>query len=197
MRFNKNLATVHAYLCADGYVIRNPKTQNHKYYHTGFRNTNLILLKDFQEKFQNYFKIKPRLVEGERCIVQSKKTFQKLTENYSYYSYHWKMPGLSKLHSKFWLRAFFDCEAWVECQKGKSRTIRLECVNFNGIKSIQNALLRFNVESKIKTRLRKERTIYRMNICGLDDLKKFQTHIGFHHPNKKIKLDNAIYSYKS
>jgi len=29
---------LHAYLCADGYVIRNPKTQKHNYYYVGLRN---------------------------------------------------------------------------------------------------------------------------------------------------------------
>jgi len=27
MRFDENLIIVHAYLCADGYVIKNPETQ--------------------------------------------------------------------------------------------------------------------------------------------------------------------------
>ena len=55
MKFDKNLAAIHAYLCSDGYVIKNPRTQKHKYYYIGFRNTNLILLKDFQKKFNDYF----------------------------------------------------------------------------------------------------------------------------------------------
>ena len=59
LKFNKDLAAVHAYLCADGYVIRNPKGKS-KYYYIGFRNMNTFLLDDFERRFFNYFKIKPR-----------------------------------------------------------------------------------------------------------------------------------------
>lgn len=37
MKFNKNLSAIHAYLCADGYVIKNHSTQKHKYCHIGLR----------------------------------------------------------------------------------------------------------------------------------------------------------------
>ena len=59
MKLDENLAAVHAYLCADGYVIKNSEAQKQKYYMIGFRNTNLILLKDFQDKFEKVFGVKP------------------------------------------------------------------------------------------------------------------------------------------
>ena len=80
MKFDDNLAIVHAYLCADGYVIKNPPTQKNKYYYIGFRNTNQKLLKDFQKRFKKYFKVKPRLIKGERCIVQNKETYENLVK---------------------------------------------------------------------------------------------------------------------
>jgi hypothetical protein len=49
MKFNNNLSAIHSYLCGDGYVIKNPKTQKHKYYHIGLRNTNQTLLRDFKK----------------------------------------------------------------------------------------------------------------------------------------------------
>ncbi|MFO8016942.1 MAG: LAGLIDADG family homing endonuclease [Candidatus Woesearchaeota archaeon] len=58
LKFNRDLSIIHAYLSADGYVIKNPKTQKRKYYYIGFRNTNERLLQDFEERFYNYFKIK-------------------------------------------------------------------------------------------------------------------------------------------
>jgi hypothetical protein len=48
MRFNEDLAKIHAYLCGDGCVSKNKKENKHKYYKIDFRNTNLVLLKDFQ-----------------------------------------------------------------------------------------------------------------------------------------------------
>ncbi len=64
MKFDQNLAAIHGYLCGDGYVIKNPNTQKHKYYHIGLRNTNDVLLKDFQQKFKAVFNIEPRITEG-------------------------------------------------------------------------------------------------------------------------------------
>lgn len=194
--FDENLAAVHAYLCADGYVIRNPPTQKHKYYYIALRNTNIILLKDFQDRFEKYFGIKPILKEGQRCKVQSKEIYHKLVKQFvSFYSWEWRMPSLSKKNMKFWLRAFFDCESYVEAQKGKSRTVRLECVNKTGLESVRNALMKhFDIESSIKER--KGRNIMRLSICGKDDLLKFQKEIGFLHPAKSKKLEEAIRSFK-
>ena len=54
LKFNINLSIIHAYLCGDGYVVKNPTTQKKKYYYIGFRNTNKILLDDFENNFYNY-----------------------------------------------------------------------------------------------------------------------------------------------
>lgn len=193
MHFNEDLSTIHAYLCADGYVIKNPETQKHKYYYIGFRNQNTVLLKDFQRRFKKIFGIKPYICKDGRCRIQSKEIFEKLTKNFIYYSSGWKMPFLSKENLKLWLRAFFDCEAWVEVQKTKSRAIRLECVNKKGLEQIKNALEVFGIFSSIKEK--KGRKIWRLNICGKDDLQKFKKSIGFLHPNKSKRVIEALESY--
>ena len=46
-----DLISIHAYLCADGYVIKS-KNPKYKYFKIGLRNTNPVLLRDFQEKFE-------------------------------------------------------------------------------------------------------------------------------------------------
>lgn len=193
MKFNSDLSAIHGYLCADGYVVKNPETQKHKYYHIALRNTNIILLEDFQERFTRTFGIKPRMVEG-RCIAQSKDIFHKLTEEYSYYSYEWKLPKLSKENLRFWLRAFFDCEAWVELQRAKNRAVRVDSVNNNGLRRISLALRRFGINSTVKKR---KNNMVRLSICGLDDLEKFQKYIDFLHPDKKSKLRDATNSYRN
>ena len=133
MKFDENLAAVHAYLCADGYVIKNPKTQKQKYYMIGFRNTNLTLLKDFQEKFEKVFGIKPYLIEGERCRIGNKEIYGLLTKEFgSFYSWEWRMPKLNKKLMKIWLRAYFDCEGWVTCKSHQNRMIGADCVNEKG-----------------------------------------------------------------
>ena len=194
MKFDENLSSLHAYLCGDGYVIGNSEGKGHKYYMIGFRNMNLKLLKDFQKKFNLYFGLKPIITrDKDRCKIGNKKIYYFLTKNYSYYSYEWNLPKLSKKNLKYWLRSFFDCEAWVENQPRKSRFIGLECCNYEGIVSIQNSLERFNINSQI--RKKKDRTIWSLTICGLDNLKRFRKQVGFLHPNKNKKLDLAINSY--
>ncbi|MFH1276595.1 MAG: LAGLIDADG family homing endonuclease [Candidatus Woesearchaeota archaeon] len=193
MKFDKNLAAIHGYLCGDGYVITNPKDQKHKYYHIGFRNTNKELLEDFQRKFQMVFGFKPYITNEGRCRIQNKEIYFFLTKKFSYYSYEWQLPTLSNNNLKFWLRVFFDCEGWVENQPRKSRLIGLDCCNQKGLLTVQNALKKFWIKTQIKKKV--NRTIWRLTICGLDDLNKFQSKVGFLHPEKKLKLNKTISSY--
>lgn len=194
MKFDKNLAAIHGYLCGDGYVIKNPKHQKHKYYYIGFRNTNIVLLKDFQEKFKAVFGIEPIITTNkDRCKAQNKEIFYYLTKDYSFYSYEWKLPELSRENLRYWLRAFFDCESWIENQPRQSRLIGLDCCNETGLLSVQKALKRFGIKSKVKKRL--NRTIWRLTICGFKNIQLYQNHINFLHPNKRQILSEALKSY--
>lgn len=194
MKFDQNLAAIHAYLCGDGYVIKNPENQKKKYYYIGLRNTNLTLLKDFQSKFKSYFGIEPIITNGiDRCKIQNKAIYYQLTKDYSFYSYEWELPPLSKENLKFWLRAFFDCEGWVENQPKKSRLISLDCCNKKGIIQVKNALQRLYINSQLTKK--KNRTIWRLTICGKENLQRYQSLIGFLHPQKKQRLENALGSF--
>lgn len=194
MRFTPELAAVHGYLCGDGYVCKHKPFQKHKYYHIGFRNTNQFLLKDFQKKFQICFGLIPYIVEG-RCRIQNKQIYSQLTKEYSYYSYEWKLPQLNMRNAGCWLRAFFDCEGWVENRPGKSRLIGLECCNKQGLYQVQSQLLRFGISTTVKKKT--SRRIWRLTICGRKKLELFQQNIGFLHPEKKKKLQEALYSYQN
>ena len=196
MKFNQDLASIHAYLCADGYVIRNPITQKHKYYYIGLRNTNIILLKDFQNKFKQVFALMPIITNDGRCKIQNKNIFFQLTKDFSYYSDEWSLPKLSLEKLKCWLRSYYDCDGWVEVQKSKSRVIGLESINKNGLEQIKNSLLRFGIKAS-EVKKRKNRNIYCINICGKDNIIKFKENIDFLHPNKNKKLLEAINSYKT
>src|SRR3989344_9396288 len=151
MKFNENFAAIHAYLSADGYVIKNPATQKHKYYHIGLRNTNETLLKDFQNKFNKQFKIKSHIAKDGRCRIQNKQLYYKLTKDYSFYSKEWQLPeSLPKRLLSVWLRAFFDCESWVFVKVHQNRQIGVDSINHKGLKSIQQALGNFGIESILK-----------------------------------------------
>jgi len=194
MKFDENLTAIHAYLCADGYLIKNPPTQKHKYYRIGFRNTNLVLLKDFQEKFEKVFRLKPFIRKEGRCEKSSKEIYEKLTKKFgSFYSYHWTAPKLNNKLSKIWLRAFFDCEGWIFCKTHQNRHIGLDSVNEEGINQI--IILLKGLEIKVIKRIIKNRNIYRILIYGEKNLIKFKEKIGFLHPEKSLKLDLSIGDY--
>ena len=147
---DKNLVSVHSYLCADGYVIRNPETQKNKYYMIGFRNYNKFLLKDFYDNFYRYFNKKPHIVEG-RVRIGSKKIYNYLTNKFgSFYSKDWNLPKIGKDDLKIWLRSYFDCDSWIMCRKARDRHIGLDSINHKGLIQIQESLLKFNINSKIK-----------------------------------------------
>lgn len=187
LKFDKNLASIHAYLCADGYVIKNPKTQKQKYYYIGFRNTNLILLKDFQKRFLEYFGVKPRLIEGQRCVIQNKEVYNRLINQFvSFYSHEWKMPLINKKLSRLWLKAFFDCEGWVFCKSHQNRHIGLDSVNEKGLDQIIQILNNLGIRTIKK--INKKRKMFRIFIYGKENLKKFEKEIGFLHPEKFKKL---------
>ena len=191
MDFDENLSAVHAYLCADGYVVKNPPTQIHKYYRIGFRNTNLVLLKDFQERFEKFFKIKPRLVKGERCELGSRELYELLTKEFgSFYSWHWTMPDLSLEMSKIWLRAYFDCEGWVTCKSHQDRQLGIDCVNEKGLIQIKLALEKLGIKSIVKKRNTRE--IYHLSIYGKDNIRRFKEAIGFLHPAKSERLNITV-----
>lgn len=195
MKFDEDLSAIHGYLCADGYVVKNPREQKHKYYRICLRNTNTVLLKDFQERFFRKFGVKPIIYRDERCCVHSKQLYFKLTKNWSFYSHEWKLPKLSKNNLQYWLRAFFDCDGYVELQPAKSRTVSLDLVNLPGLKQIYQALKRFGMSSSIKPK--KGGMLWGLTIAGKDDLEKFSKNIGFLHPEKNKKLEEALNSCRN
>ncbi len=179
---DKNLAAIHGYLCSDGYVVKNPLTQKQKYYHIALRNTSLVLLKDFQKKFEKVFGLKPKITnQFDRCKIGSKKLYFYLTEAFgSFYSREWKMPvGLMDNKSMaLWLRAFFDCEASVYVKERHSRFICMESVNFEGLQEIRKQLETvFGISSIIKER--RGRETLQLLIYGKENLIKFRKEIGF------------------
>lgn len=190
---NSDLASLHAYLCADGYVVKG-KNPKHKYYPIGLRNINLVLLKDFQKKFKNVFNLKPHIYRNERCRIGSKEICNTLQTSFgSFYSKDWRLPNISKEQLKCWLRSYFDCEAWVFNKERQNRHIGLDSTNKVGLSQIQKALSKFNIQSQIK-KIR-NRTISRLMIYGKFNLISFQKEINFLHPTKKQKLEQAINSY--
>jgi hypothetical protein len=192
-----DFAAVHAYLCADGYVIRNPDTQKQKYYYIGLRNTNKTLLIDFQKKFEKVFGVKPYLNKDvDRCSVGSKSIYFNIVNNYgSFHSREWSvLKHMNKEQAALWLRAFFDCEGWVWVRKAKNRAIGTDSVNHRGLQQVAELLKEhFDINTSIRPRSNRDTTT--LCIYGKDQLIKFEKEIGFLHSFKKKRLREAIETY--
>jgi hypothetical protein len=195
---NEDLAAIHAYLCSDGYVSGPRAGAKHTHYHIGLRNTSPVLLEDFQQKFARVFKKEPIISKcKDRCNTWNKEIFCWLMGNFgSFHSDKWTLPDcfLAKELLAPWLRAFFDCEGWVEVTARKSRIIGAESINTAELQKISRCLKEiFSVNSGF--RLRNGRNTASLTICGRDDLLKFKEAIGFLHPSKKKKLEEALASF--
>ena len=193
----EDLAAVHGYLCADGYVISHKRGGKRKYYLAALRNTEIALLEDFTIRFERVFGLRPKISIGANLAsLHSKEIYRWLTETFGpFYSYKWRFPKIfrTKKLKAIWLRAVFDCESWVNCKKGADRHIGIEMVNRRGIIQIRGLLSEFKIPAKFKAR--KTRNIFRLNIFGKGNIETFRREIGFLHPKKKAKLQEALDSY--
>ncbi len=192
-----DLAALHGYLSGDGCVVKNPSGQSHKYYRVDFRNTEPVLLRDFQERFEAIFLDIP-VISGrqDRCTKSSKGAYEFFTTKFgSFYSREWRMPEMTDECAAVWLRAFFDCEGWVVCSRGKNRAIGIESVNLPGLHQIKNSLeRRFGIQTSTPVK-KKNRDIHSLHIWGRENLRKFYEKVGFLHPGKQTLLREALNSY--
>ena len=196
MKNSLDFAAVHSYLCADGYVCRNLPTQKQIYYRIGLRNNDEVLLKDFQEKFERIFGIKPHLRKDGRCEIGSKSIYFNIVNNYgSFHSREWNvLKEMDKEQAALWLRAFFDCEGWVWVRKAKNRAIGVDSVNHRGLQQVAE-LLKEHFDINTSIRPRSNRDTATLCIYGKDQLIKFEKEIGFLQPFKNGRLREAIETY--
>ncbi|HLC79050.1 MAG TPA: LAGLIDADG family homing endonuclease [archaeon] len=194
---DENLASIHAYLCADGYFTSGKLSSKHKYYVMALRNTNQVLLTDFQAKFNRVFGIVPKIYAGSRSIVHNKELYFLIKRAFtSFYSNEWNFPAdvfTTRALKAAWLRTIFDCEGWVTGEE--DREIGLEMINLSGVLRIKKLLEEFEIPVIFK--IKKNGKIFRLNIFGKENFIKFQNQIGFLHPRKKLKLQEVIDSYVS
>ena len=96
----------------------------------------------------------------------------------------------TKTLKREWLRAFFDCEAYV----GK-RVIQLQSVNNRGINQIKDLLNEFKIESKIYGYERKHEKWnknYILCVMKKASRERFLKEIGFTHARKLEKLRDYL-----
>ena len=106
-------------------------------------------------------------------------------------SLNWKFPNFNSKEEKTeWLKAIFDCEAYVSIKHRKY--INFQSVSKTGIYSIQKLLKEFEIESSIYTYKRKNpkwNLNYLLFIRKKENLNKFNKSIGFNHLKKQERLN--------
>ncbi len=122
--------------------------------------------------------------------VSSKPAWEDLIKRGKFDSLNWEFPDnlKSKKEKIEWLKALFDCEAYVDIKK---KRISFQTISREGIDSIQNLLREFNINSKIYVYTRKNpkwNKNYLLFIMGKENVYNFSQQIGFNHSSKKEKL---------
>lgn len=128
-----------------------------------------------------------------RVRLRSKLAFEDLEKYASYYSKNWeiKQPILDSTIEikKEFLKALFDDEGSIFKVK-YSKILRLYSINLDGLKQIQDMLLKeFNIESKITPGYGLKRNVYGLIV---KDLKLFKEKVGFNLTRKQERLLQLI-----
>ncbi|MBN2420957.1 hypothetical protein JXB27_01610 [Candidatus Woesearchaeota archaeon] len=193
-------ARILAYLMGDGFVsARTWKT--HKHHDVSFFPDNKRMLNSFLFAFEKIYEIKPQIKKEKnyfRVRASSKPIVLDLLKHGSFHSLEWRVP-LNYLKSvserKEWLRAFYDCEAYVG-----QKTITIQSVNKFGLIQICSMLKEFDIQSKIYEYKRKKatwNTNFLLHITRKEDRRRFLKEIGFTHTRKQRKLEKYASVAKS
>jgi len=150
----------------------------------------------FLEAFVKIYSRHPRIRKEPghfRVILESKPVTLDLLKYGSFRSLEWRIPEFKGAEcKKEWLRAFYDCEAYVG-----PKVITVQSVNKSGLEQVQNLLKKFGMSSRMYTYKRKQvnwNTNYLLNICRKEDRRRFLNEVGFNHRRKfeKLKLFAGI-----
>lgn len=193
-------ARLMGFLAGDGNVdIRKEnKRKNAEHHDVAFYPDHHSMIDSFVESFYFLYLKKPKIVKKDNYYilkVSSKPACLDLIKTATFSTHGWEVPFnfLDTKESKIeWLKAFFDCEAYVG-----NNNIRVQSVNKEGLQQVKQLLEELKIESKMYKYERKNKkwnTNYVLSInkksMGIEFLKT----VGFNHELKNKKLENRIAS---
>lgn len=189
------LSRLCGFLIGDGSVfIRKSKKSDGKHYDIRFYPDDESVADLFMNTFYEVYHKKSRIKKEEKYFligVESKTACNHLLSIIPFASLSWKVPHALLINQeckKEFVRAFFDCEAYV----GR-RMIQVQSVNKEGLKQIMGLLKEFEIESKLYEYHRKNKnwnTNYILCIMKKDSRERYLNNIGFNHLSKQKKLEN-------
>lgn len=180
-------ARVVGYLMGDGAVTIRREGDN--FHHSiCFFPDDEWMLGSFLFAFNKIYEKVPAVkkVQGNyRVRTDSKSIVADLLSHGSFRSLDWLPPAcFSKEQRIEWLRAFYDCEAYV------GKTITVQSVNKKGLEIAREWLREQGIESNLYSYSRKNckwNINYILHISRNQDKRKFLNRIGFNHSRKLVK----------
>jgi len=170
-----------------------------------FWNNNVMLIDDYKNSVENYFKIKPIIVRrgkqfSVRVISKKIKEFlEKLDKNLLEKGNLKIIPSevmkFPNENIRYLLRALYDGDGSVSFQKRNGCRISFVSQNKELEEQMADLLLRFGISSSIFED--KHSKGWRLDISGQENLKKFLMEISFLSQNKKQKLKSYCELEKS
>ena len=170
-----------------------------------FWNNDEILIEDYRNAIENYFKVKPIITKrGKQFAVRviSKEVFEKMMKIDSKLLEKGKIKiipaGIMQLPNeniRYLLRALYDGDGSVSHQKRNGCRISFVSENKLLVKQVSNLLLRFGIQSSIFED--KHSKVWRLDISGQENLLKFLNGISFLSAHKKQKLKEYLQKEKS
>jgi len=161
-----------------------------------FWNNDKLLIEDYKNSIEKYFKIKPIITKRKNQFavrVISKSVFEKvikLDKNLLEKGNLKKIPEsileFPKENLKYLLRALYDGDGSVSMQKRNGCRISFVSQNKDLEEQMADLLLRFEIQSSIF--YDNHSKIWRLDISGQENLKKFLNEISFLSQKKKQKL---------
>jgi intein/homing endonuclease len=191
--FTLILARLCGYIMGDGSIIHGKeRNRNAIHYDIRFYPDDLDMAKIYIDSFEKIYSKRPSLKELKnhfRVSVSSRLAVEHLNSISRFGTMDWKVPfGLliDDEHVCEFLRAFFDCEAYV----GKNK-IDVQSVNKEGLESVAKLLEILGINTRFYSYERKQKnwnTNYILVISRKENIIKYANLIGFNHSAKSDKL---------
>ena len=180
------------FLQGDGCIVKKKNLLTHEF---GFDTDHVALAHLFVDTFASLYGRKPHihnLGNYFRVRITHKVASEELLALGKFKTMEWEIPSLCNVTERFveWLRAYFDCEAYVS-----KKTIVVNSVNKKGLNQVKNALNSLGIISRWYEYQRKQinwNRNYILHIGRRQDRQTFLNRVGFNHPIKQRKLEQQF-----
>jgi len=194
-RFSDLKSRICAFLAGDGNILSdNGLTCRHNTIR--FFPDHISLVKSFEEALLKVYNKRPKIIKKNNYFfitLDSKPVVLDLLSYCNFGKMNWKIPSFvfnSTKNKIEWLRAFFDCEAYVH-----KNYISVKSVNQKGMNQIRDLLEEFDITSKIysyKPKNNNWNINYMLRILKKKDREYYARLIGFNHSIKFKKLNKSL-----